>query len=268
MKYSMFKRIILWSEFPDITDWKKAQKLIDFKAEIYTAIKDKKQFLNYKKKIKSKNITINAWPVLTKEEGYWFSGFTSIKSIDKLKQYKGLNIKIDLEPPLPNFNYDNIRVLYWLIKLYFKKAKNKDYLQATINWLANNNTKILANEFPLPKFYLKKLGITIEKKKNITLQLMAYTSPAGQMLAPIIRVYNRMMLRKAVKQNPEMSASVGLIGSGILKTEKYYKDTKDFYKDLKMLQDLGIKNVAIYSIDSILQRENPEEWIKVLKQFI
>jgi len=58
----------------------------------------------------SKNITINAWPVLTKQEGYWFSGFTSIKSIDKLKQYKGLNIKIDLEPPLPNFNYNNIKI--------------------------------------------------------------------------------------------------------------------------------------------------------------
>jgi len=264
----MFKRIILWSEFPEQLDRKKVQKLIDFKAEIYIAVKDKKQFLNYKKKIRSKNITINAWPILTKQEGYWFSGFTQIKSIDKLKQFKGMNIKIDLEPPLPDFNYNNFKVILWLIKLYLKKAKNKDYLKATINWLANNNTRILANEFPLPKFYLEKLGITIEKRKNITLQLMAYTSPVGRILAPIIRTYNRIMLKKMFKLNPDMSASVGLIGPGILKTEKSYKNTNEFYKDLKMLQDAGIKNVAIYSIDSILERENPEEWIKTLKQFI
>jgi len=142
----MFKRIIFWSEFPEQVNWKKTLKLIDFKSEIYIAVKSKKEFLNYKKKIKSKNITLGAWPILPKKEGYWFSGFTSIKNIDKLKEFKGMKIKIDLEPPIPPFNYSNIKIIFWLIKMYCKKAKNKEYLRAVIYWLANNNTKILIHQ--------------------------------------------------------------------------------------------------------------------------
>lgn len=263
----MFKRIILWSEFPERVDWKKAQELIDFKTEMYIAVKNKKEFLDYKKKIRSRKITLGAWPILPKGEGYWFSGLTSKESIDKLKQFKGSNIKIDLEPPIPSFSYSNIRILLWLLKIYFKKAENKEYLRAVINWLAENNTKILANEFPLPRFYLEKLGITIEKRKNITLQLILYTSPVGKIFTPMIRQYNRHILKKALKENPEMSASIGLIGPGILKTEKYYKDTKEFQKDIKMVHDLGLKNLAVYSLDAIMQRKNPEEWISIIKEF-
>lgn len=264
----MLKNIIFWSEFPNKVNWKKTLKLIDFKAQIYIAVKNKKEFLGYKKKIKSKYISLGAWPVLPKKEGYWFSGLTSKKSIDKLKEFKGLNIKIDLEPPIPSFNYSNIKIIYWLIKMYFKKAENKDYLKDVIYWLAKNNTKILINEFPLPKFYLEKLGITIEKKKNMTLQLMMYTSPPGEFLSSIVRWYNKIILKKALRKNRSMIASIGLIGPGILETEGYYKKTKEFFKDLKMVQSAGLENVTIYSIDTIMKRKRSKEWINVLKKFI
>lgn len=264
----MFKRVMLWSEFPEKVDWKKLQKLLGFKCYVYLAVRNKKEFLEYKRRIKSKYITLGAWPVLSKREGYWFSGFTQKESIDKLKGFKGMDIKIDLEPPIPRFRYSNIRCFFWLIGLYFQKASNKEYLRAMIYWLAENNTKILANEFPLPGFYLEKLGITVEKKKNITLQMMAYTSPLGRLLMPILRCYNKLMLKKACKQNPDMSASVGLIGPGILKIEPYYKNTEDFSKDLEMVKNVGIKNLAIYSIDAIMQSKNPKEWIKVLETFV
>lgn len=263
----MFKRIIFWSEFPDKVNWKKALKLIDFKSEIYIAVKNKKEFLKYEKKIKSKHVSLCAWPILNKKEGYWFSGLTSKESIDKLKEFKAMKIKIDLEPPIPPFNYNNIKIIYWLFRMYFKKAKNKDYLKAIIYWLANNKTKILVNEFPLPKWYLEKLGITIEKKKNMTLQLMMYTSPPGEFLSSIVRWYNKLILKKALEKNKNMVASIGLVGPGILETEGYYKSTKEFYKDLKMVQSTGLKNVTIYSIDAILKRKKPERWIKTLKEF-
>jgi len=264
----MFKRIIFWSEFPETVNWEKTLKLIDFKTQIYIAVKNKKEFLNYKKKIKSKHVSLGAWPTIPKKEGYWFSGFTSKESIDKLKVYKGMNIKIDLEPPIPPFNYSNLKIIWWVIKMYFKKAKNKDYLRAIIYWLARNNTKILVNEFPLPKFYLEKLGITIEKKKNMTLQLMMYTSPPGKLFRPLIRWYNKKLLKKAFKENKDMIASVGLVGPGILKTEGCYGSTKEFKEDLEMVQSVGLKNVTIYSIDSIMRRKKPEEWIKTVKGFI
>jgi len=264
----MFKRIIFWSEFPEQVNWNEAIELIDFKAEIYIAVRNKQEFLEYEKKIKSKNIKLGAWPILPLEEGYWFSGFTSKESIDKLKEYKGMKIKIDLEPTIPDFNYSNFRIGIWLIKLYFKKAKNKEYLRAVMNWLAENNTDILVNEFPLPLWYMEKLGITIEKKKNMKLQLMMYTSPPGELLSSIVRSYNKHILKKKLKQNKGMIASIGLIGPGILKTEGYYKNTTGLLKDLRMVKEAGLENVTIYSIDSIMNRENPKEWIDIIKKFI
>ncbi|MCG2718795.1 MAG: hypothetical protein L6408_08185 [Nanoarchaeota archaeon] len=263
----MFKKITLWCEFPDTVYWKKAIKLIDFKVKIYIAVKSKKEFLEYKKKIKSKYITLAAWPILPKSQGYWFSGLTPKKGIDKLKQFKGMDIKIDLEPPIPPFDYNNFKIVLWLIEMFFRKAKNKKYLRETIYWLAKNNTKILVNEFPLPKFYMEKLGITIEKKYNMTLQMMMYTSPPGRLLRPLVKWYNKRILRKSLKDNKSMLASIGLIGPGILNTEGYYRNTNDFYGDLEMVQSAGLENVTIYSIDSIMHRENPKEWLDTLKKF-
>lgn len=262
----MFKRIIFWSEFPERVEWKKVIKLIDFKSEIYIAVKNKKEFLKYKKKIVSKYISIGAWLILPKKEGYWFSGFTSIKNIDKLKQFKGMKIKIDLEPPIPPFGYNNVKCAIWLIKMFFKKAENKDYLKSVIYWLANNNTRIIINKFPLPNFYLEKASINIECKKNMVINLMTYTSPVGKFFISFIRFYNKLFLKNAFKKNKKISASVGLIGPGILKTEEYYKKTNDFLKDLDMIKSIGLENIAVYSIDSIMQRKNPKEWVDVLKE--
>ncbi len=264
----MFKRIIFWSEFPKEVDWKKVCKLIDFNTEIYIAVKDKKEFLDYKKKIKSKHIKLGVWPILSKKEGYWFSGFSDIKSIDKLRQFKGMKVKIDLEPPIPRFNYSNMKILYWLIRMYFKKAKNKEYLEAIIHWLAEKNTKILVNEFLFPKFYLKKLGITVEKKKNMQLQLMLYSSPPGRFLRPILKFYNKLLIKKILKNNKDLCVSIGLIGPGVLKTEGYYKTIEEFQEDLQMVHELGLKNVAIYSIDTLMKRKNPRIWIEAIKKFI
>lgn len=264
----MFKRVIFWSEFPEQVNWEKVKNLIDFKTEIYVACKTRKEFKKWEKKVKNKNIKIGAWPVLEKKDGYWFSGFTSKKNIDKLKEFKGLKIKVDLEPPIPPFNYSNLKIIYWLIKMYFKKAKNKDYLRSTMYYLVRNNTNILVNEFPLPKFYLEKLGITIKKEKNMTLQLMMYTSPLGKLFRPLIRWYNKKILKKTLKKNNNMIASIGLIGPGILKTEGYYKNIKEFVEDLKMVQSTGLKSITIYSIDTLMQRKNPKEWINALKEFI
>lgn len=263
----MFKKITLWCEFPDTVYWKKAIKLIDFKVKIYIAVKSKKEFLEYKKKIKSKYITLGTWPVLSRKEGYWFSGFSSKQSIDKLKQFKGMDIKIDLEPPIFE-KYSDIKVVLWGIEMFLKKAKNKKYLKNTIYWLAKHNTKILLTQFPLPKFYLKKTGITVEKKKNIRFQIMIYTTPVFKLFRPLMRIYQVFMLKKALKKDPDIYGSVGLIGPGILETEGIYSNVKEFEKDLRVFHDAGLKNLVVYSIDSIMHRENPKEWLDTLKKFI
>jgi hypothetical protein len=90
--------IIFWSEFPEQVDWNKVNKEIDFDTEIYAACKDRQEYLAWKKKIKNKHIKMGAWPILDKKDGYWFSGQTSKENIDKLDEFKDVDIKIDIEP--------------------------------------------------------------------------------------------------------------------------------------------------------------------------
>src|SRR3989344_3302370 len=90
-----------WCEFPEKVNWKNFKKLVNFETEVYVTCKNREEFNFWKKKIKNKFIDVGAWPVLSKEEGYWFSGFLDKKSIDKLNDFDSLKIKIDIEPPFP-----------------------------------------------------------------------------------------------------------------------------------------------------------------------
>ena len=64
---------------------------------------------------------------------------TPKEEITKLKKYKNLNIKIDLEPPIPKFKYSNLKMLFYIIKLYFMKYQNSEYLHKTISEISKDN---------------------------------------------------------------------------------------------------------------------------------
>ena len=95
---------IYWCEFPEKCNWKKINDWTkNHKIVTYITCTSRENFEEKKLKIHKicKNIEINAWPTLSQEKGYWFSSFTDKKSIDSLNQYKGLKIKLDIEPPMP-----------------------------------------------------------------------------------------------------------------------------------------------------------------------
>lgn len=264
----MFKRIIFWSEFPDRVNWKKVKKLIDFKTEIYVACKTRKEFEKWEKKINSKNIEVGAWPVLEKEDGYWFSGFTSKKNIDKLKEFKGLKIKVDIEPPIPKKEYTFSLVFFWLIKyIFLKKPKNNKYLKEVIKKLSKN-TYIISSGFPFPEFITKRYGDDLEIEGNIKKNYMAYSTFIPKPLMPLAVFFFSIFIKKALKKYKDrLMIALGCIGPGIFKTEPTYKGIEEFRKDLERAKMLGVKNIVIFRIDAILKRKKPEEWVKVLKEF-
>ena len=135
-----FNKVLFWCEFPKEVNWKRFNKILNFNIEVYIAAKNKKEFNFYKSKIKTKKVKkIGVWPTLSKKEGYWFSGYSSKKSINKLKQFKKLKIKIDLEPPLLDINYNFFKLVGVYIKLLIsKRPKNKNYLNKTILELNKN----------------------------------------------------------------------------------------------------------------------------------
>ena len=276
----MFKTIIFWSEFPKQIDWDYFNKLLSklkINIEIYVAVKSKKEFEDIKKKINDKYVKLSVWPVLDKEKGCWFSGFTEKKDIDKLKQFKGYNIKIDLEPPLPKWTYRNHRMIFFAIKQIFRKGKNNEYLKKTIYDLAKtskietvvNQIQIIANEFPLARWYLERQGMFIDLNRNMTKNIMCYTSFAGRFFRPLLRIYMKHYMKKAVERyNGNVMFSIGLIGPGILKNEKTYRNIEEFKQDLNMVNESKAEKVAIYSIEGLLKRENPEEWLRLVKNYL
>ena len=68
--------------------------------------------------------------------------------------------------------------------------------------------------------------------------------------------------------NENVFFSIGLIGPGILKNEKIYRNIEEFGQDLNMVNESGASKVAIYSIEGLLKRDKPEEWLKLVKNYL
>ncbi len=269
-----FEKIIFWVEFPEELNWVKVEKLlskVDLNICIYLAVKSRKQFEELEKEIKRfKHIKdIGVWPVLEKEKGYWFSGQTTKEDIDRLREYSGLKIKIDLEAPFKG-GYNHFKMIWYSFIRMSRKAENSEYLEETIDWLCKNSeVELIANEFPFPKV-MKRAGVYIDVRKypNLDKNIMSYTSMAGALMRPFWkRVKNRMLKRAKKKYGDKLMTSVGLIGTGILGNEPVYKNPSQLKEDLNDVSKLGIKKVAIYSLEGVFRRKDPIKWLEVVKEF-
>lgn len=271
--FPMFKKVVFWCEFPEKVDWKFAERLLrGMPTEVYVAVRDVQEYQHWKRKTK---LAVFPWPVLSKEEGYWFSGFTSRKAIDQLKQYKGLKIKIDLEPPLPRWQYSNLRILAYALRKIFQRGENVAYLQQVIYEVAGRGSgttmksaALLVNEFPFAKWYLRRQGTYIELKKGMQKNYMCYTSFAGGFFRPLIRMYLKWFMRKAVARDKNVGFSLGLIGHGILGREGSYYRVGEFLEDVAMAEESGCRQIAVYSLDTMLGRKHPQEWVDAIRPFV
>jgi len=241
---------IYWCEFPDKCNWKNiAEWLNNKKIIVYIACTSRADYEIQKSKINkfSKNIEVNAWPTLTKEEGYWFSGFSSKKSIDKLDQYQGLKIKIDIEPQILK-GYNLFSAFYWMIINLLKKPKNNIYLEEKIKSLSKN-TEIMISTFPLPKWILRRWGWIYLKQCKYN--YMYYSTFFPKWLLPIYNFYYKYFF---IKQSNHNFITIGLIGQGVFKNEPYYKNITEMKKDMKNIKN---KKFIFFNLESISNRGKP-----------
>lgn len=247
---------IYWCEFPDKCNWNNLSKWLEElnkNITIYVACTSRKDYENKRTKINNitKRIDVNAWPTLTKKEGYWFSGFSSIESINKLEQYKGLKIKIDIEPPIPE-KYNLLSSFSWLFLNLIRKPKNSKYLQTKIKELSKN-TEIILSTFPLLRFILKSWGwIEI---KSIKYNFMYYSTFFPRILLPFYNFYYKIYFLKNIKYN---YLAIGLIGTGVFKSEPIYKNIKEMKRDMKFLKN---NELIFFNIEAISNRG--KEWLKL-----
>ncbi len=256
-----FKRIIFWSEFPKKVNWNKIKEELENdkkRIEVYIAARSKKEFLFWKRKINSRYIKIGAWPVLSKERGYWFSGFTDKKDIDKLDEFKGINFKLDIEPPLPKFKYNFFKILFfYLIPYFVKRAKNSWYLENKIEKLSKKSEIILSG-FTFPRFITKRFG-DLESKGNNYKNYICYTTLGPR---PLMKFYYRLFIKN--KTNDKTMFAIGCLDKGIFGNEPIYKDISGFKEDILMLKNLGVNNIVIYSLEGLTKKKDMKNWLKVI----
>ncbi len=261
-----FNKITFWCEFPEEVDWKKVNELIDFQTSVYIASNSRREFLKWKSKIKSKYISVGVWPTLSKEKGYWFSSYCSKESIDKLKEFRGINLKIDLEPPIIQGGYGFIRIITIYTKLLlFKKPKNGFYLNKIIAELSKESEIILSG-LPLPKNLAKRYGDNYTEN-NVFRNSFIYSTLTPRILRPIMNIYYKYYIKRSIKNHKDkLMFAVGCIGHGIFYNEPTYNNIKEFEKDLKFLLKNKVKNVVIFDLTGIMKKQNTEEWLKIIKE--
>lgn len=263
------KKIIFWCEFPERVDLNKLNSALgNLNIDVYIASKNLKEFNKFKERFsRVKQIkTIGCWPVLDKNQGYWYSGFTDGESLNSLLKFNGLKLKIDIEPPIEHKKFSYFGILFWIVKYcLFKKSLNKNLLSDVLNRL--NKENLIISTFPLPKFILNNL-INLKDLKNSNLNLMYYSMLIPKVLRPFYRIYFKFILNNYRILTKNIFVAVGLIGTGIFRNEPTYKSLNEFKNDLEFVKELKVDNLVIFELSGILKKDNCEEWFKVILDYI
>lgn len=264
-----FKNVLLWCEFPLRADWKKLNELFrqqGIKARCYIAVESPEELRDWKRKLlRFKDIIVEgAWPVVSLEKGYWFSGFIDKKDIDRLGDFKWSKLKIDIEPPYRYFKrWTVFMAVVWVLMHLFSPSRNRKYLVERIMAL-NKENEIILSSFPLPDFLLKRYGFL--RDKRFRYNFMVYTSMIPFLLRPFYRLYYWFFVRYQLKKDSNTFFALGLLAKGVYNAEPEYKNVEQFKKDIRFLQNNNVRNCVVYSVEGINQRKDPEEWVKVIKE--
>jgi len=255
------KSIVFWCEFPYKTDFG-AINQIDFPCEIYFACRNISEFLKWKAKVRNEKIKCGAWPVLSIQEGYWFSGYSSCECIDKLKEFSGIDIKIDIEPPIFRGKLTFWRELKYFSQLIFS-GKNNLYLQSAIKEMERKG-KVIASTFPFPDFVLKRFGGDIEcRHKNMFVYRSVFSFPINK----ILDVYYNLFVRKELNRGITHFA-IGCFGHGIFGNELIFDSVDDLKQEIKFMSEKGVENLVIFELSWISNQKNFEEWSEEIGRFL
>lgn len=247
---------IYWCEFPRECNWKKLAAMLG-KREIviYLTCSSREEYKTWKKKVHtySKDIEVNAWPTLPFSEGYWFSGFTRKEMIDQLDQYRGLKIKIDIEPPKPKDEYSLTTSIRWLVFNFFRKAPNSKYLQNKIKALSKD-TDIIVSTFPLPKFLLRQWGWV--ECSRLHYNYMHYSTFMPKEVRWLYNSYYKWFMKK----NKGAYFAIGLVGTGIFRNEPIYKNIEEIKTDIEFLRKNGAQTLVFFRIESLIDKG--QKWLE------
>lgn len=247
-------RISFYEEFPTKENLDKI-KLINFPTKLIVAAKSLNGFYSIKdliKKYDNKNIKeIVYWPVLEKDEGYWFSAFSKNSALKRIilelqQNKKPLTIMWDAELPF----YKSL-----ILKEVFNYFKNRKIILDFFRNAEKYQIKILASEYPLESRFLRNLLFDLflissdTKKYNNKKIAMLYTSflknhsDIEKFLEKQIQIGKRQF-------GKDFMVALGTIATGINGDEPILKP-EELERDLKILKKNGISEVVVFRLGGL-----------------
>lgn len=255
-----------YEEFPIKENLDKI-KLIGFEARLIVASKSLEKFHSIENKIKqykNKNIKeIIYWPVLGKEEGYWFSAFAKNsalkRAIEELnKNKKPLTIMWDAELP-----YHKSSILRHL----FGYFKNRKLILDFFKNAEKHNIKILTSEYPLESKFFRNLlfglfliSFDTRKYKNKKIAML-YTSFLKNHSNIGNFLENQVKTGKKYFGN-DFAVALGTIASGVNGNEPILSP-EELERDLRIIKNNGVSEVVIFRLGGL-----NKDYIKAIKKHI
>lgn len=259
-------KISFYEEFPTKDALDKIT-LIDFPIKLIIAAKSLNDFYLIKNKIgqyKNKNIEeVIYWPVLDKEEGYWFSAFTKNSAlnriINELKQNKKrLTVMWDAEIPFHK------SLIFKEVINYFK---NRGIILNFFKKAHEYNIEIFTSEYPLESKFLRNLLhdlflISFDPKKYKNKKIaMLYTSFLKN--HPNVEKFLEKQLKIGEKYfGNEFMVALGTIAPGINGNEPILKP-EELDRDLKIAKNNSINDVVIFRLGGLNRH-----YLSVIKKYI
>ena len=259
-------KIGFYDEFPTKENIDKI-KLINFPTELIVAAKSLKEFYSIKnivKKYKNNNIAeVIYWPVLGKEEGYWFSAFAKNSALKRIineleQNSEPLAVMWDAELPIKK------SLIFSQFPYYFKNRKIiLDFFKNAEKY----NIRILTSEYPLESRFLRALLFDLflisfdTRKYNNKKIAMLYTSFLKN--HPDIENFLERQISIGKKSfGNDFMVALGTIAAGINGNEPILTP-KDLERDLKIVKNNGVNEVVIFRLGGL-----NKEYIKVIKKYI
>lgn len=243
--------ISFFEEFPTKGNLEKL-KIITWSSKLYLAAKSREEFEILAKSIKNKKIKeIIYWPILEKNEGYWFSPFTNHKALNRIfseLKNKTISVMLDLELP---FTQNMLLFFTQLIYFWSNKKKIKNFIEQY------QGKFYLAEYTPWGRYQHKILSILglDYKNSNTSVIKMMYRS---------FHNWSEEELRQKILENKQLYGNklilaFGTIAIGIQGRERIIS-VEELKNDLQVAQESGIKEVVIFRLGGLTK-----EYVEVIK---
>ena len=235
-------RVSFFEEYPTKANLAKLD-LIKFPTKLYLAAYSLAEFNRLKKSVKNRYVKeVIYWPLLTKKEGYWFSGFSKRSAIKRvlgeLEGTKG-SVMLDLELP-------TTRNLWLYLTQLLNFDRNKRLIK---KFIAKYDGEIYTAEyFPKKDKLFSFLGIRFQGTKSI------------KMLYHSMHNYSAEFLQEYCQENKMLG--FGTIAVGVQEDEPILAASQ-LKKDLKLAKKNGVEEVVIFRLGGLNRK-----YVGVLKKSI